>query len=117
MNKVFLSIVKYALILSIGVALLWLAFRGVSLKDTIDEMMQANFFWLFVSILASLIAFFSRAIRWNMLIEPLGYKPAISNTLAALMIGYLANLAVPRLGEVTRCGTLSRNEKIPGFNK
>jgi uncharacterized membrane protein YbhN (UPF0104 family) len=50
-----------------------------------------------------------------MLIEPLGYKPSLSNTSAALMIGYLANLAVPRLGEVTRCGTLNRSEKIP-FN-
>jgi uncharacterized membrane protein YbhN (UPF0104 family) len=48
-----------------------------------------------------------------MLIEPLGFKPSLSNTSAALMIGYLANLAVPRLGEVTRCGTLNRSEKVP----
>ncbi len=113
MNKTVLSFLKYLLILSVGIALLWLAFRGVSLKETIDHMLQANFFWLFVSILASLIAFVSRAIRWNMLIEPLGYKPSVANTSAALMIGYLANLAVPRLGEVTRCGSLSRAEKVP----
>jgi glycosyltransferase 2 family protein len=113
MNKRLLSVVKYLLILSVGVALLWLAFRGVSLTKTIDNMLQANFFWLFVSIAASLVAFVSRAIRWNMLIEPLGYKPSVTNTSAALMIGYLANLAVPRLGEVTRCGTLSRTEKVP----
>jgi uncharacterized protein (TIRG00374 family) len=113
MNKTILSALKYILILSIGITLLWLAFRGVSLKETIHNMLQANFFWLFVSIAASLVAFVSRAIRWNMLIEPLGYKPAVTNTLAALMIGYLANLAVPRLGEVTRCGSLSRSEKLP----
>jgi uncharacterized protein (TIRG00374 family) len=113
MKKTLLSILKYLLILAIGITLLWLAFRGVSLKETVDHMLQANFFWLFVSIAASLVAFVSRALRWNMLIEPLGYKPSISNTTAALMIGYLANLAVPRLGEVTRCGTLSRTEKVP----
>lgn len=113
MNKILLPVLKYIIILGIGVGLLWLAFSGVSLGETIDEMMQADFFWLFVSVLASLIAFVSRAIRWNMLIEPLGFKPKVSNTSAALMIGYLANLAVPRLGEVTRCGSLSRSEKIP----
>ena len=93
--------------------MLWLAFRGVSLANTMHEIMKADFFWLALSIIASLVAFYSRAVRWNMLIAPLGYNPAISNTTAALMIGYLANLAVPRLGEVTRCGTLSRAEKVP----
>ena len=115
MNKILLSVIKYVVIFSIGIALLWLAFRGVKLKNTIDEMLQANLFWVLVSVAASLVAFVSRAIRWNMLIEPLGFKPSLSNTSAALMIGYLANLAIPRLGEVTRCGTLSRTEKLP-FN-
>ena len=31
----------------------------------------------------------------------------------ALMAGYLANLAIPRLGEITRCGTLNRTAKVP----
>ncbi len=96
-----------------GAALLWFAFRRVDLKSTIGEIKNANLFWLSLSILASLIAFVSRAIRWNLLIEPLGYKPKLDNTSAALMIGYLANLAVPRLGEVTRCGTLNQTENIP----
>ena len=115
MNKILLSVIKYVIIFSIGIALLWLAFRGVKLKNTIDEILQANLFWVLVSVAASFVAFVSRAIRWNMLIEPLGFKPSLSNTSAALMIGYLANLAIPRLGEVTRCGTLSRTEKVP-FN-
>lgn len=115
MNKTLLSAIKYVIIFSVGIVLLFLAFRGVRLKDTIAEMMQANVFWIIVPSVISLIAFFSRAIRWNMLIEPLGFKPDLGNTSAALMIGYLANLAIPRLGEVTRCGTLTQTEKIP-FN-
>ncbi len=55
----------------------------------------------------------SRTIRWNILLEPLGYKPKIKNTFLALMIGYFANLAFPRIGEVTRCGILNKYEKIP----
>lgn len=54
-----------------------------------------------------------RAIRWKLLIEPLGFKPSTTNTLFAVFIGYLANQAVPRLGEVLKCTVLSRYEKIP----
>jgi hypothetical protein len=48
-----------------------------------------------------------------LLIEPLGFKPTFWPTYHALMIGYLSNFALPRLGEVTRCVTLGRREKIP----
>jgi len=48
-----------------------------------------------------------------LLVEPLGFKPTFWHTYHALMIGYLSNFALPRLGEVTRCVTLGRREKIP----
>lgn len=115
MNKNLLSLLKYAVLLAAAFGLLYLAFKGVDVKKTIEEISAANFLWLFVSIGVSLIAFVSRAYRWTMLIEPLGYKPRLNTTLYSLMVGYLANLAVPRLGEVTRCGSLSKAEKIP-FN-
>jgi uncharacterized protein (TIRG00374 family) len=54
-----------------------------------------------------------RALRWRLLFEPLDYKPRVSTTFGAVMIAYLANLAVPRLGEVLRCGVLNQYEKIP----
>ena len=54
-----------------------------------------------------------RAIRWIQLLEPLGYKPKVINALGSVMIAYLANLALPRIGEVVRAGTLSKYEKIP----
>jgi uncharacterized membrane protein YbhN (UPF0104 family) len=45
--------------------------------------------------------------------EPMGYKPSIPNTFFAVMIGYLANLAIPRLGEVLKCTLLAKYEKVP----
>jgi len=104
---------KYIFLLCIGIALLWLAFRGVDISSTLNELRETNMFWVLLSVLASLIAFTSRAHRWNMLIKPSGYSPTLYKTSIALMIGYLANLAIPRLGEVTRCGTLSKSDKIP----
>ena len=78
-------------------------------------MLQANIFWLLLSLIPSIIALISRVYRWNLLIEPLGYAPRLKKTFYALMVGYFANLAFPRLGEITRCAALSKAESIP-FN-
>ena len=113
MQKKLTAILRYALLLFIGMMLLWLAFRGIDVRSTLNEFRNIDYGWLSVSILVSVIAFFSRARRWNLLIHPLGYRPQLTDTSNALMVGYLANLAVPRLGEVTRCGSLNRTSKVP----
>jgi uncharacterized protein (TIRG00374 family) len=46
------------------------------------------------------------------MIEPIGHKPRFANTFIAVMVGYLMNMAFPRMGEISRCGVLSRYEKI-----
>jgi uncharacterized membrane protein YbhN (UPF0104 family) len=104
---------RYALLLGIGITLLWLSFRGIDLRSTLIEFKSIDYGWLFVSILASIFAFISRAYRWNLLIHPMGYRSSLYDTTNALMVGYLVNLAVPRLGEVTRCGSLNRTAKVP----
>lgn len=93
--------------------LLWLAFRGQNLEQIAFDLKNANYFWVLASVIVSVFAHYIRALRWNMLIQPLGFKPSNSNTFHAVMIGYLANLAVPRMGEVSRCGVLNRSDKIP----
>jgi len=113
LKKKLFSGIKYAIFLGIGIALLLLAFKGVDLKSAFAEIRQANLFWMSISVLCSVTAFVSRAYRWNILIEPLGYKPKLINTTYSVIIGYFANLALPRLGEVTRCGTLNKAEKVP----
>jgi len=85
-------------------------------KEIIHSMGQANYAWIAFAILLGILSHFLRSVRWKMLMEPMGYKPSTSNVFFAVMIGYLANLALPRLGEVSRCGILTRYEKIP-FNK
>lgn len=116
MNLRLASFLKYILLLAVAVLLLYFAFKNVSVASIFREMLQANIFWLGVSTVFSFIALISRAYRWKLLIEPLGYHPSLKNTTYAVMVGYLANLAFPRLGEVTRCGSLSTAENVP-FNK
>lgn len=69
--------------------------------------------WIMLSLLSSLSSHILRALRWQMMLRPMGYQPKFYNTFFAVMIMYLANMAFPRLGEVMRCGVLRRYEKIP----
>lgn len=94
---------------------MWLTFRKENLSEIFHKISLADPYWLGLSVLLALGAFYSRAVRWIMLIEPLGYKPKLSSTLNALFLGYFANLAIPRIGEITRCGALATSEKVP-FN-
>src|SRR6188768_3977599 len=116
MNKKIVTIVKYLVLLLVAGALLLLAFRGMDVRKIVQEILHANMFWVTISGLISVIAFVVRAHRWNLLIEPMGYSPSLKNTTFSVMVGYLANYFVPRLGEVSRCGALSKAESIP-FNK
>ncbi|MFN5324105.1 MAG: lysylphosphatidylglycerol synthase transmembrane domain-containing protein [Bacteroidota bacterium] len=115
MKKNLTAAIKYLLFFAAGCMLLWLAFRNENLSDVWGKMQVANPFWLGLSIAIAILSLISRAVRWKMLIEPLGYKPRTSRTLYALLIGYLANLAIPRIGEISRCVSLNKSEKVP-FN-
>jgi len=113
LKKSILKILKIAGFLALGILLLFFAFRGIALDKLRSTLSEVNFWWIALSLFFAFISFFSRARRWMLLIEPLGFKPSFSNTYHSLMIGYLSNYALPRLGEVTRCVTLGRKEKIP----
>ncbi len=92
---------------------MWLAFRSVDFNKLVAELREADYSWLLLSVFFGFIAFVSRARRWVLLINPLGHHPSLMNAFYALMTGYLANIALPRVGEITRCVALGRKEKIP----
>jgi hypothetical protein len=116
MKKKILSILQYAIFMGLGIFLLWWSLRKLSPKDWQDvksAISGANY-WVIVPVIAALLlAHYSRALRWRILMEPLGYKTRVSNTYLAVLIGYFANLAIPRLGEVLKCTVLARYEKVP----
>lgn len=66
-----------------------------------------------LAVLAMLLSHIIRAMRWNQLLNTLKIKTKTHSTFYAVMIGYFVNNAVPRLGEITRCGVLSRHYRIP----
>ena len=113
MRKGILQTLKFIAFLAVGIILLWIAFHSVDFSKLGAELKKADYSWLLLSILFGLFAFISRARRWVLLINPLGFKPSTRNAFYSLMTGYLANIALPRIGEITRCVALGKKEKIP----
>lgn len=116
MNKKILSILQYLLFLGLSIFLVWWSMRKISDKgweDIKNAFRNANYLLIIPVMITLLLSHYSRALRWKILMEPLGYKPRVFNTYMAVLIGYMANLAVPRLGEVLKCTILARYEKVP----
>ncbi|MFY0607363.1 MAG: flippase-like domain-containing protein [Cyclobacteriaceae bacterium] len=109
-----ISVLKYVLSLLLAIVLLYFAFRNIDLQEFISKSKEVDYSWVVVSILLSMVAYYARAYRWNLLLKPLGFpKLNVHRTNLAILIGYLANLAFPRLGEVTRCAMLKRSDDVP----
>lgn len=109
------SIIKLLISLGLAAGLLWLFFTysGIHVDEIVERFRQANYWFVFLSGGLTIIAHLARALRWRMLMEPVGYNPTPGNAFLAVLTGYFANTLVPRLGEVTRCGTLNRLESVP----
>ncbi len=113
MNKTLVSILKYLIFVAIAVGLLYMAFRDVDRDNMLSAIKRANYFWIIAGMACGYLAFVFRGLRWKLLIKPLGYESHSWNSIHSVNIGYLANLAVPRLGEVTRCTVMYRADKVP----
>jgi len=116
MKKKLLTVLQYLFFLGLGVFLVWWSVSKMSDEDLADckAALQSARYALFIPVFFILTAsHISRAIRWKILMKTLGYSPSLLNTFFAVMVGYLANLAVPRLGEVLKCTILAKYEKVP----
>lgn len=113
MKKIVFNTIKYLLLFSIGVIIFWFLYRKFEWSEIAEALKGLNYFWIALSIIFGMLAQLSRAIRWKMLIKPMGYNPGLTNTFLSVMVLYFANLIVPRAGEVARCGVLTRTDKVP----
>lgn len=116
MRKQLFSILQFVIFFGLGIFLVWWSIHKLSDKDYADfitSLKNADYILLIPVFFILSLSHISRAIRWKILMASMGYKPKLSNTFAAVMVGYLANFAFPRLGEVLKCTILGRYEKVP----
>jgi uncharacterized membrane protein YbhN (UPF0104 family) len=100
----------------LGIALIWWSLHQIPAEEWTKftlALKQSKLWIVFPVFIILALSHFLRALRWRLIMEPLGYQPSIANTYLAVLIGYLANLAIPRLGEVLKCTLLAKYEKVP----
>ncbi len=113
MSKWLIHTFKYILFVAIGAGLLYMTYRNVDFQKLQTDIASANFGWIFLSIVLGYLAIVWRALRWQTLIDPLGYQTNPFNRIHAVAFSYFANLGIPRSGEVARCTALNQTDGIP----
>ena len=119
-KKILPDILKTALFVGLGILFIWLSVKDLSKEDIhmiFSSMALVNNpqGWLFIglSVLAIVAADLIRAARAELLLKSIHYRPRFSMMFYSVMVCYIANLALPRLGEILRCTFLQRYENIP----
>ncbi len=107
------KILKLTLPLFLGGILVWYSISKISFDILLEYFKKANYGWIFLGLFFGILSHLSRAYRWKFMLAPLGYKPKYTNSVLAVLVGYLVNLALPRAGEVSRALALANYENVP----
>lgn len=107
------KILQYGLPLVLAGVLLYFAYKDTDFEQMAADLRNAHYGWLVLSLFPMMFSHWIRAERWRLLMQPLGFRPSSTNTFMAVMAGYFANLILPRMGEVTRCGLLQKSDDVP----
>lgn len=93
----------------LGGGILWWMYRNFDfnlLRSTLNGGM--NWWWMAFSLVFGVTAQLFRGLRWKQTLEPVGENPRTSTCVHAVFLSYAASLIIPRIGEITRCGVLSK---------
>src|SRR5215471_4178050 len=97
---------------AVSAVLLWVAVRGVSLDEVLQQLRQVHTPWLVPLIVSIILRFWLTALRWQLLLKPVK-RVGVHRLFAITMIGFMANNVLPaRLGEFVRAYALGRSESL-----
>jgi len=107
------KVLKTTLPLLLGGFLVWYSLSKISISTLVQYFKEADYWFIAFGLFFGILSHLSRAYRWLFVLEPMGYKPKYANSVMAVLVGYLVNLAIPRAGEVSRAAVMTNYEKIP----
>lgn len=107
------TILKIALPLLLGIVLVWYSLSKISITELLQYFKDADYGWIGLGVFLGLLSHLSRAYRWKFMIEPLGYKLRLPNSIMAVFATYLINYTVPRAGEIARASIITNYEGVP----
>ena len=98
---------------ALGAGILWWMYRETDWTDFLRCVTHdVHWGWMLLSLAFGILPQTARAWRWQMALKPLGEHPRRTTCTDAIFISYAASLVVPRIGEVTRCGTLKKYDGV-----
>jgi len=107
------SILKYSIVFLIGLGICYYLFKLNLQNNFFQILTDSNLYYSFFVCLFVLIAHVFRALRWQLMLNPIAEKKtSFFNVFNALMVGYLLNLVLPRAGELVRCGLVAKKENL-----
>ncbi len=109
MNKKVGNILKYGVSFLLAAVLLYFAFRGVNWSDFWSALKACRWEYVVLSMLFGLLAFYCRSLRWRELLLPIDPSTSVRTCFNAVNISYVVNMALPRVGEVLRCGYITKH--------
>jgi uncharacterized protein (TIRG00374 family) len=109
------TLARYAISLLAAIAIFAWLYRRQDFGEMFQDIAQADFRWVLLSMGISLLGHWSRGLRWSLMLRALGYRTGWFWPFGAVMVAYLANLVLPRMGEISRCAVLQRTHQVP-FN-
>jgi glycosyltransferase 2 family protein len=115
----FKKIISIILPLFIGLGIMYYQYDTMSqvqVEKTKLTFLKADYFYIFLSLVISIIGYWSRSYRWKFALNHLGYTTKFRNDFFTVSVSYLVNLTIPRSGEITRAIVLKKYENIP-FDK
>lgn len=114
MKKFLKDICRTVLPLVLGAFILYWVYRDFDFARAGEVLLHdTDWYWMSFSLLFGVLSHVLRGWRWKLALEPLSLYPRVSNCVDAVFVSYAANLVLPRVGEVSRCGILSRSDGLP----
>ncbi|QXP60390.1 flippase-like domain-containing protein [Olleya sp. HaHaR_3_96] len=104
---------KIMLPILLGVFLIWYSLSKLSFGEIVNYAKNADYGFILLGVFCGLLSHLSRAYRWVFMLEPLGYKIKLGNSIMAVFATYLINYTIPRAGEVARASILANYEDVP----
>lgn len=117
MNKIIKKTLKIVLPILLGGFILYWVYRDFDFERAKEVLLHGtDWGWMLLSLLFGVMSHVLRGWRWRQTLEPLGAYPKRSDCVDAIFISYAANLMLPRVGEVSRCGVLVKYDDV-SFSK
>jgi glycosyltransferase 2 family protein len=112
MNRAGKNIIQIVVSLGLAALFSYLAFRGKDIHQLFNSLTDVHWSWFVLLAVGTILSHIIRAWRWKYLLYPVKKDVSLRNAFSGVMIGYLINSVVPRLGELIRPYAMKKLEGI-----